>query len=315
MFLGIEIGGTKLQLGVGHGDGTQLVALVRYPVRREAGAAGILAQILELAAPLIEQHGVTRVGFGFGGPVDPGSGRVRTSHQVAGWDGHPLTAWTQEQLGIPAVLGNDCDCAALAEAWFGAGVGRNSLLYITVGTGIGGGLVIGGQLHGAGRAAAAEIGHLRPGPDAVSPGQTVEAVASGPGLARHARRLLERETDPAVRDGLLDLCDQDASRLTAREIAEAARAGNRLALATLGEATRWLGWAVAQAITLIAPEIVVVGGGVSLVGESLFFEPLRTAVEQYVFGPLRGTYRIVPAALGEQVVVHGALALAATGGA
>jgi glucokinase len=103
----------------------------------------------------------------------------------------------------------------------------------------------------------------------------------------------------------------DILRLTARHVGLAAAEGNRTAVAVLAQSCGVLGWAIAQTITLLAPEVVVLGGGVSLLGEELFLAPLRRAVERYVFPPLLGTYRIVPAALGEAVVVHGALALAA----
>ena len=109
---------------------------------------------------------------------------------------------------------------------------------------------------------------------------------------------------------LRERCQSDFLRLTTKSIGEAAVAGNLLAKEQYRNATQVLGWGIAQLITLVAPEVVVVGGGVSLVGEEVFFAPLRAAVQQYVFPPLRDAYRLVPAELGETVVVHGALALA-----
>src|SRR5262245_36164115 len=150
MFLGIEIGGTKLQLGVGSASDADLTALVRHDVDPTRGAAGILEEIERSATALIQKHSIARIGFGFGGPCDGVTGVVTKSHQVAGWDGFPLAAWCRESLGKPAVLGNDCDVAALAEARLGAGRGAASVFYMTVGTGIGGGLVVGGKLFGAG---------------------------------------------------------------------------------------------------------------------------------------------------------------------
>jgi glucokinase len=113
---------------------------------------------------------------------------------------------------------------------------------------------------------------------------------------------------------LLSRCDGDADRLTAKLVAEAAAEGNEIARAVLDHACQALGWGVAQVITLTAPEVIVVGGGVSLVGEQFFFAPLRAAVSRYVFPPLANSYKIVPAGLGELVVVHGAIALAADRG-
>ena len=119
-------------------------------------------------------------------------------------------------------------------------------------------------------------------------------------------------SEAADRDDLRQRAGGQAEQLNARLLAEAASARNALAVSILRDGCRVLGWAIAQTITLLAPEVVVVGGGVSLMGETLFFAPLRAAVRQYIFPPLADSYTIVPAALGELVVVHGAIALAAT---
>lgn len=308
-FLGIEIGGTKLQLGVGDDDGL-LLALERADVDPRQGAAGIMEQIAVIGSGLKNQHGIERIGIGFGGPVDGATGVVTKSHQINGWENMPLANWCERTLGLPTALGNDCDVAALAEARHGAGRGKAIVFFLTVGTGVGGGLVIGGRLHAPGRPAAAEIGHLRPGPEADDSERTVESIASGWAIASHVRRQLPH-ADSRWRDDLLQRCGQDPALLTTRMIAESAAAGNRIASESIERACQTLGWAIAQVITLVAPEVVVIGGGVSLIGERDFLAPLRRDVERYVFPPLRGSYQLLPAALGEQVVVHGAVALAA----
>lgn len=314
MYLGIEIGGTKLQLGVGHGDGSDFIAFERRDVEIAKGGQGIRDQIRDVGRELIAAHPIERAAYGFGGPIFGSRGIVQTSHQVSGWDNFPLAEWTQTELGVPTKLGNDCDVAALAEACFGAGRGANSVFYVTVGTGIGGGLVFHRKIHGTVRPASAEIGHLRPGLDATTSKQTIESLAAGPGIAMTTRARLEamHQAGEATRDfhDFRERCAGDFSQLSTKAIGEAAVAGNQLAREQYVSATRVLGWGIAQLITLVAPEVVVVGGGVSLVGDEIFFGPLRTAVQQYVFPPLREAYRLVPAELGESVVVHGALALA-----
>jgi len=138
-------------------------------------------------------------------------------------------------------------------------------------------------------------------------------VASGWAITRAVRERLsdpQAALNPDAKD-LVERCGANLDALDTRLIAAAASAGNRLALDVLDQACRTIGWALAQVITLLAPSVVVMGGGVSLVGEELFFRPLRRYVDQYVFPPLVGTYAIVPAQLGEEVVVYGALALAA----
>lgn len=333
MFLGIEIGGTKLQLGVGTGEGPPLLAIERRVVERDRGADAIRDQIFEAGRQLCDKYPIERIGYGFGGPVNSETGRVITSHQIEGWTDFPIVDWTREAFGVPVRLGNDCDVAALAEATFGAGRGHGTVFYITVGTGIGGGLVIDGHSQGGGRLAIAEIGHLRPGLLADDPHATVESLAAGPGIEAAARALVTgqvrhpliaaggfAQSDTAVdwsaaqddTDDLLCHCLGNVQQLTAKQIAQAAAQGNQIARAALHQAHVALGWAIAQMVTLLSPHVVVIGGGVSLMGETLFFEPLRQQVQRFVFPPLANAVRLVPAALGEEVVVHGAIALAAS---
>ena len=339
MFLGIEIGGSKLQLGVGEGRSGRLVVLKRVAVEPEKGAEAILRQIAEVGKTLIDKHGVRGIGVGFGGPVDAASGRVITSHQVDGWTDFPLADWCRSTFGLPAAVANDSDSAGLAEARFGAGQGRRVVFYTNVGSGIGGALVIDSQVYRGGSGMAVEPGHLRPGLQSDRPDQTVESLASGWAItaavqARLAepishsidgmtdrdpesvrRRLIDRE-DADERDAadLLNRCDGDPQRLTTRLVAEAAQDGNRLARDAFDRAARAFGWAVAQVITLAAPNVVVLGGGVSLAGEDIFVAPVRRYVRRYVFPPYAESFEIVLAKLGEEVVVHGAVALAAENG-
>jgi glucokinase len=299
MLLGIEIGGTKLQLGVGPGDGTFVVAPEPIAVDRAAGAEGIRREISKRAGVLAKVHNVTRVGIGFGGPVDAARGRTITSHQIAGWNDFPLVEWCRDVLRLPCSLGNDADLAALAEAKFGAGRGCDPVFYVTVGTGIGGGFVRQGKLYAGFGPAASEIGHLRPGLDAVDPESTVESIASGLALERAAATLAD---DPIF---------AGHTSLTALELADAAARGHAKSQAILDRAFAGLGWGIAQVVTLLAPQVVVVGGGVAKLTAVPFYDRLRTEIERYVFPPLRGKYELRPPALGEAMVVHGALAIAA----
>lgn len=312
MFLGIEIGGTKLQLGVGNGVDAEFVALERLDVDAQQGAQGIQNQIAEVGQRLVREHSVERVGYGFGGPLNAATGVITASFQVEGWTGFPLQQWTVDTLGKPTVLFNDCDAAALAEARYGAGRESNIVFYVTVGTGVGGGLVVDGQVHGRTRPAAAEIGHLRPPADSDVPSPSVQDLASGRGLEAHMRELLDGVTvSEADRNDLRSRCNADFEKLTGKDISHAAGEGNHAARLVVDAGVKQLGWGIAQMITLLAPEVVVVGGGVSLMSESLFFNPLRNYVAEMVFPPLANSYKIVSAGLGEEVVVHGAIAAAA----
>lgn len=315
MYLGIEIGGTKLQLGLGPGDGT-IIGLWRGSVDVAAGGEGIRRQIVTAVPELLRSArvGPSRLkaaGIGFGGPVDDGNQRVIKSHQIPGWDDFPLAQWLAESLRVPAFLGNDADVAGLAEALHGAGQGLSPIFYITIGSGIGGGFIIDGDIYrGAGRGAA-EIGHLRvlDWRKRSEPTMSVlEDVASGWGIGKHARRLLsEGEGSESL---LLQLAGGAIDKVTAQLAGEAASRGDSFSRMLILESLVSLAEAICAVIVLLCPKRVVIGGGVSLMGQKLLFEPLREMIAERVFAPFDGLTDVVPAALGEAVVVHGALALA-----
>lgn len=322
LYLGIEIGGTKLQLGLGRGDG-EISRFERRRIVPENGAEGVRAQILDAVAALLgrvdgksEAGSISAVGVGFGGPVDAVEGVVATSHQVSGWDEFPLAEWLCNSLGVArAVVQNDADAAGLAEARFGAGKGFSPILYVTIGSGIGGGLIYNGTgkiYRGAG-VGAIEIGHLwvidRHNADLGE--VTLEKAASGWAIAASARAYAERHRAEGRRDWpVLIKADGDPSAITAIDVADAAREGDFEAQMLLDRATTAMAQGLRQAVTLLAPRRIILGGGVSLIGEELWLGPIRCKLDAIVFPPLRGTFDLVPAALGEAVVVQGALALA-----
>ena|SRR5438105_6820356 len=319
MYLGIEIGGTKLQLGVGLGDG-KLAGLWRETVDVQAGPEGIRRQIIQAVPELLAKSKIDRgrlqgIGIGFGGPVDDHTHTIIKSHQIEGWDNFPLEKWLSDLLGMPAVLGNDADVAGLAEALFGAGMGLSPIFYITIGSGIGGGLIINGEIYrGCGRGSA-EIGHLRTliakrfsrFSHRVRP---LEASASGWGIENNVRTILRHFPDWARNSILLTLVNGDVSQITAWHIAEAVQQGDAVAKKLMITPLNDLAEGICDVIALLCPRRIVIGGGVSLMGEQALFEPLRKLVAKRVFKPFADCYEIVPAALGEEVVVHGALALA-----
>lgn len=313
-FVGVEIGGTKLQVALGRGDGS-LAHVRRSVVDVAAGAKGILAQIdrdvdLLLALAGLKKAEVGAVGIGFGGPVDAARGVALKSNHVGGWDGFNLLNWCRTTLRIPIVrVENDGDAAALGEASHGAGRDKDPLLYVTIGSGIGAGVIRGGQIDRGSGLGAAELGQLwvEP-PEGMSPGRTVEATASGWSIARIARERVAK----APRDGatLLDLADDDREQIDAEVVALAAGLGDPIAVGVLDEATRALSLGLAHAVALIAPARIILGGGVSLIGEDLWFGPIRRRLDAWAFAPFRGTFDLVPARLGRDVVLHGALAIA-----
>jgi glucokinase len=202
------------------------------------------------------------------------------------------------------VIGNDADVAGLAESLYGAGRGYDSVFYVTIGSGIGGGLILDGKIHiGAGRGAA-EIGHL---PTTI-PGMVLEQVASGWGIQQRAiNRLKTGETTMA-----LEYCHGEILQLRTHHLAQAAMAGDRFARSCIQDAVEHLARALDIVIRLICPKRIVLGGGVSLMPETLFLEPLRDELARIVFPPFKGLATLATAELGENVVPLGAIALART---
>ncbi len=320
MYLGIEIGGTKLQLGIGPDDG-KLRGLWRGTVDVAAGPEGIRRQIVAAVPELLACSGVARselrgVGIGFGGPVDDATHTVIKSHQIEGWDNFQLADWITEVVGLPAVLGNDADVAGLAEALHGTGKGLSPIFYITIGSGIGGGFIINGEIYrGCGRGSA-EIGHLQfqtywiKDPQHVfsSTPETLEQLASGWGIAESAKRCVFNERP--IRSILYARALDPSRRLTAKDVVDAVQQGDAFAESILNTSIGYLADGICHVIALLCPRRIVIGGGVALMGEELLFQPLRRMVSERVFKPFSGLTDIVPAALGEEVVVHGSIALA-----
>ena len=351
MYLGIEIGGTKLQWIVGNGRDTTWLDRRITAVDRSRQADGIRDQLIEVTREFMEAYPqIERIGIGFGGPVDSVHGRVITSHQIDGWRDFPLTEWMAARFGRPAILANDSDCAGLAEAVYGAGRGAANVFYSNVGSGIGGAFIIRGQLYTGGSGIASEIGHLRPIPvdeassepsmcsahsvcssrssdsshsaycsdssDFSQANQNipdVEAMASGWAITEYVRARCLASPRAAQALEILDSIGGSLDLLDTRAVVRCAlERRNPIAMAAMARCTRVYGWAIAQMITLLSPEVVVIGGGVSLADSSLFLTPLRERVSQNVFPALRDTYRLVLATLGEEVVAAGAIAIAAT---
>lgn len=300
-YLGIEIGGTKLQIGLGSDNGI-LTTLWRDTVDTAKGGEGIREILLQKVPELLEQaeqfnNPVSAIGVGFGGPVDDATGCAITSHQIQGWDHFPLTQWLSQHFSLPVTVGNDSDLAGLAEAIHGAGQGCSPLFYMNIGSGIGGALILHERIYRGVGKGAAEIGHLRIPTKEGS--KTLEDLASGWAMGRYGSQRLPELAD-------------DQGRVSAMAVGEAAQNGNAIAQEILDEAWSHLANGICHALTLLCPQRIVLGGGVSLMGEILF-EPLRALVDERVFAPYRGCYDIVPAGLGEEVVIHGAIALAKRG--
>ncbi len=305
--IGIEIGGTKLQVALGTAEGS-ILDRRRGSVDREKGAAGILEWTASEARRFFEDSNVAAIGIGFGGPVDSETGQALVSHQIEGWNNLPIRHWFQERFHVPVVVANDANAAGWAEYCLGAGKGTRQFMYMNIGSGIGGALIIDSALYDGQDRGACELGHTWvpdwtvPAPGAVD---KLENLCSGWAIERH----LHARTDLGQDTVLYRLCEGHPQRLTCALLAEAARQEDPQALAEIDAIARTLGIALGNAVTLFHPQRIALGGGVSLMGEVLL-HPLRENLRLRAFGPYRDTVHLTPCALGEDVVVVGALLLA-----
>jgi glucokinase len=300
MFLGIEIGGTKLQLVLGGGDG-RILRRERRGVDRERGGERIREQIRDVVAAWREEEKIEGVGVGFGGPVDWRSGRICCSHQIKGWADFELGEWLQNLVNAAVRIDNDANVACLGEAVLGAGRGRSPVFYVTLGSGVGGGLAVDGKIYHGARPGEAEIGHVR----LDRQGVIVEERCSGWAVDGRIREEVARE-----RDGILAKLCKGMNGGEARHLAGAIARGDELAKRILREVAEDLAFGLSHVVHLCHPEAIVLGGGLSLVGE-----PLRVAVEGALEGFIMKAFRPGPvvalAGLGEDAVPCGALLLAA----
>lgn len=300
-FLAIEIGGTKLQLFVGDATG-RILQRWRYEVDAARGGAGIRAQI-EAAWPEILQAGeVAGVGVGYGGPVDWRTGHICCSHQVEGWADFPLGEWLRERTRRPVIIDNDANCGALGEALRGAGQGSDPVFYVTLGSGVGGGLAAGGRIFHGAKPGESEIGHVR----LDKSGTIVEHRCSGWAVDRKVAAAIGQHPQSGLARAATGM-----DRGQARALGPALAGNCAVARAILEGTADDLAFALSHVTHLVHPEAIVLGGGLSFVGE-----PLRAAVASALprytmeaFGP---GPRVHLAALREDAVPVGALLLAAT---
>jgi glucokinase len=296
--LGIEIGGTKLQLVRGDERG-RILERRRFAVERSKGAAGIRRQIEQAIQTLIGNRKLEAVGVGFGGPVDWSTGRIARSHQIEGWSGFDLAGWFRQLTGVPVYVDNDANVAALGEATNGAGAGRNPVFNIIIGSGLGGGVVLDGRIYHGAKPGEVEIGHVR----LDRSGTTVESRCCGWAVDACIREL--RKTDPkSVLCGMISGVPGGEAKF----LPAALQAGDASAQRILQETAEDLAFGLSHAAHLFHPEVIILGGGLSAVGE-----PLRAAVEKALRGWIMEAFAPGPAVLlstlGEDVVPTGALLL------
>jgi glucokinase len=296
--LGIEIGGTKLQLVLGQPG--QILDHRRFAVDKPRGAAGIREQIEHALPDLTRDQKIQAVGVGFGGPVDWRTGKICRSHQIEGWSEFDLAGWLRELTHAEVFVDNDANVAALGEGIHGAGAGTSPVFYVTLGSGVGGGLVVDRKIYHGATPGEAEIGHVRLDRN----GTTLESRCSGWAVDARIRAFKQTHPDSSLVRMLIPTPGGEAKHLAA-----ALQQGDGVAQQLLKEIAKDLALGLSHVTHLFHPEVIILGGGLSGIGE-----PLRAAVScalpQFVMEAFTPGPRIHLAMLGEDAVPIGAMELA-----
>ena len=299
LLLGFDIGGTKSSVVLATRGG-EILDRAGGPTEAAGGPSATIGRLLAGARQLIERNRVPLdrilgAGICCGGPLDREEGVVYRPPNLPGWDRVPVRKMVEDALGLPAALENDADCCALAESFFGAGIGRKNIVAFTWGTGIGAGIVLDGRLHSGSEGLAGEIGHIT----YITDGRLcqcgkrgcIEAYASGSSIMRVARERLE--------EGRLSRL-AEMTPVDAQAVCDAAREGDELASEILLDAARAMGRAVSIAAHTLNPEIIVLGTLAVKAGDMLMPELLHV-VETEVWERIRRSLAVIPSPLGDRV--------------
>jgi glucokinase len=303
--VGVDLGGTLIRAAVATGPATHLPP-ARHPTPAGTSPEGVLDAVA--AAVGEATGGATPDGLAIGipGPLDPVAGRVYAAPNLHGWNDVPAQKLLEERVGCPVAVQNDGNLAGFAEWVAGAGRGARHMIFMTVSTGVGGGLVLDGQLYSGAAGTAGELGHVVVDPDGPPCNQghrgCLEGSASGTAIARRARELLAAGEASSLHA-------LPADQVDAHAVADAAAAGDALSVRLYRDAGRTLGLDIGGLVNVLSPEVVVIGGGLINAGE-LLLGPLREAVGGIAFASAMSRCRIVPAALGTDAGLVGAVAWA-----
>ncbi len=316
VLVGVDVGGTKTAVVVGRAKGNGLEVMDRAVFATEPRTrhwSEVLRDVT-VAARRMAPHPIEAVGVSCGGPLDSRDGIVQSPPNLPGWDDVPITRQLSEGLGCAAYLQNDANACALAEWRFGAGRGTRNMVFLTFGTGMGAGLIIESRLYEGTNDLAGEVGHVRiaeEGPEGYGKTGAFEAFASGSGIAKLARAAAEKRLGAGER---VAFCASiaDLPSITARDVGEAAEAGDPLAAEILATSGKWLGRGLAMIIDIINPQRIVIG---SIYGRCRrFLQPaMDREIEREALPAAVRVCEVVPAELGENIGDYACLSVAVEG--
>jgi len=313
-FVGVDLGGTKIYTALADLHG-RILAEFRTPTKAREGPEAVIARIAETVHRVlkaVEGKAPAALGIGSPGPLDPETGVVYNSPNL-GWDRVPLKKKLEELLEVPVLVDNDANLAALGEYSFGAGRGSRHMVYVTVSTGIGGGLILDGRIYRGAGGGAGEVGHMVLDPEGPPCGcgrrGCLEALASGTAMAARARELAAAGRGKAI----LREAGGAAGGITAVSVSRAAAAGDSEAAEIITRAGEYLGMGLANVINLINPDRLVLGGGALEAGEGIW-AGMERELSARSLRPALDQVRVVRAGLGSRSGLMGAVALAMKAG-
>jgi glucokinase len=313
-FAGIDLGGTNIQAAIARGDGT-LVAEIRQPTQSHDGPERVVGRMIAMIRDLGERSAVAPVALGIGVPglVDVGTGTTRFLPNLpTQWRDVRVRARMEEALGIPVRVLNDARTATLGELVFGHGRSARDLVFFTLGTGVGGGVVLDGKLRLGPLGAAGELGHQTVDAHGLPCGcgsrGCLETVASGPALAAEGVRLLRSGNAPRLHA----LCGGEPNRVDAGTVAQAAKEGDAMLLAAIERMGAWIGIAAANLVSALHPRMIILGGGVAQLGE-LLLDPVRRTLRARVGMFPTDDVEVLASRLGDRAGLLGGIALASRG--
>lgn len=311
--LAVDIGGTKILTAIVTDNG-EMVAREYIATLANEGPQAVIARLLSaiehlLRLPGVGKSGIDSISIACAGGIDMKKGVVTQSPNLPGWRDIPLRDRVVERFGINVFVLNDANAAALGELHFGAGKGANDLIFVTLSTGIGGGIIMDGRLYPGASGCAGEMGHATINVDGprCSCGNfgCWEMFASGGAIAREAKRRISR----GEKSSLIETVKGGIENITAEKVSMAAQAGDALAMDVIAQAANYFGVGIVNLVNIFNPEVIIVGGGVAKIGD-LLFEPARRLVRERAFQLAAQVVRIVPAQLGDDAGVLGATVFA-----
>lgn len=301
--IAVDLGGTHIRVAAYPPE--SITPLIHQRTRSYASEPGVFDRVVQAIESIWKNGEVSAIGIASPGPLDPHTGTILATPNIPEWQNFPLAPNLSEQFNVRVYLDNDANLAGLAEWKFGAGKGHSNLVYLTISTGIGGGVIVHDRLLQGFRGLGGELGHMIIDPEGPPCGcgknGHVESFCSGPAIARYVN---ER-----IRAGETSTLQPDVN-LSAAQVADAARAGDSLAISAFARAGYYLGISVANFLAIFDPSILIFGGGVSQVGD-LLFKPFEESLRKHTFHPhYLDNLTIAKAALGDDAGLLGALALA-----